>query len=81
MTAERPRPRASSAAHRRRLAAGVLIDALIVRSLLVPATVSWLGRWSWWMPEHGRRLLRLPAVIPAAESMNTSSARAPGDTH
>jgi hypothetical protein len=62
------------------LAAGVLIDALIVRSLLVPATVSWLGRWSWWMPEHGRRLLRLPAVIPAAESMNTSSARAPGGT-
>ena len=50
------------------LAAGVLIDALIVRSLLVPATVSWLGRWNWWMPERGRRLLRLPAVIPAAES-------------
>ena len=50
------------------LAAGVLIDALIVRSLLVPATVSWLGRWNWWMPERGRRLLRLPAVMPAAES-------------
>lgn len=50
------------------LAAGVLIDALVVRSLLVPATVSWLGRWNWWMPERGRRLLRLPAVIPAAES-------------
>jgi RND superfamily putative drug exporter len=63
------------------LAAGVLIDALIVRSLLVPATVSLLGRWSWWMPEYGRRLLRLPAGIPAAESMNTSSARAPGDRH
>ncbi|MGE4030568.1 MAG: MMPL family transporter [Thermoleophilia bacterium] len=50
------------------LAAGVLIDALIVRSLLVPATVSWLGRWNWWMPERGRRLLRLPEVAPAAES-------------
>jgi RND superfamily putative drug exporter len=50
------------------LAAGVLIDAIIVRSLLVPATVSWLGRWNWWMPEHGRRVLRLPAVTPAAES-------------
>ena len=50
------------------LAAGVLIDALIVRSLLVPATVSWLGRWNWWMPERGRRLLRLPAVTPAAQS-------------
>jgi RND superfamily putative drug exporter len=63
------------------LAAGVLIDALIVRSLLVPATVSWLGRWNWWMPERGQWLLRLPAVIPAAESMNTSSARAPDDKH
>ncbi|WP_205695648.1 MMPL family transporter [Conexibacter sp. SYSU D00693] len=50
------------------LAAGVLIDALVVRSLLVPATVSWFGRWNWWMPERGRRLLRLPAVTPAAES-------------
>ncbi|MDA0184966.1 MMPL family transporter [Solirubrobacter phytolaccae] len=50
------------------LAAGVLLDALVVRSLLVPATVSWLGRWNWWMPERGRRLLRLPAVTPATES-------------
>lgn len=50
------------------LAAGVLIDALIVRSLLVPATVSWLGRWNWWMPERSRRLLRLPETTPAAES-------------
>ena len=29
------------------LAAGVLLDALVVRALLVPATVSWLGRWNW----------------------------------
>ena len=33
----------------------------------IAATVSWLGRWNWWMPERGRRLLRLPAVTPAAE--------------
>jgi RND superfamily putative drug exporter len=46
------------------LAAGVLLDALVVRSLLVPATVSWLGRWNWWMPESVRRLLRLPAAPP-----------------
>jgi RND superfamily putative drug exporter len=50
------------------LAAGVLLDALVVRSLLVPATVSWLGRWNWWLPEPARRLLRLPrrpALEPA----------------
>jgi RND superfamily putative drug exporter len=46
------------------LAAGVLLDALVVRSLLVPATVSWLGRWNWWMPDRVRRLLRLPAPPP-----------------
>jgi putative drug exporter of the RND superfamily len=44
------------------LGAGVLLDALVVRSLLVPATVSWLGRWNWWMPDPLRRLLRLPAA-------------------
>jgi RND superfamily putative drug exporter len=42
------------------LAAGVLLDALVVRSLLVPATVSWMGRWNWWMPDRVRRMLRLP---------------------
>jgi putative drug exporter of the RND superfamily len=50
------------------LAAGVLLDALVVRSLLVPATVSWLGRWNWWMPDRARRILRLPRTAePALE--------------
>jgi putative drug exporter of the RND superfamily len=47
------------------LAAGVLLDAVVVRALLVPATVSWLGRWNWWLPEPARRALRLPALEPA----------------
>jgi hypothetical protein len=42
------------------LAAGVLVDALLVRALLVPALVSLLGRWNWWLPEPARRALRLP---------------------
>ncbi|HEV2726792.1 MAG TPA: MMPL family transporter, partial [Solirubrobacterales bacterium] len=46
------------------LAAGVLLDALVVRSLLVPATVSWLGRWNWWMPDPVRRALRVPERTP-----------------
>ncbi|HST68035.1 MAG TPA: MMPL family transporter [Solirubrobacterales bacterium] len=45
------------------LGAGVLLDALVVRSLLVPATVSWLGRWNWWMPDPVRRLLRVPEPV------------------
>jgi RND superfamily putative drug exporter len=32
----------------------VLIDATIIRTLLVPATMRLLGRWNWWLP--GRKL-------------------------
>ncbi len=32
------------------LAVGVIMDAIIIRSLLVPALVSLMGRWNWWMP-------------------------------
>lgn len=32
------------------LAVGVVMDAIIIRTLLVPALVSLMGRWNWWMP-------------------------------
>ena len=32
------------------LGVGILIDATLVRALLVPALVSVLGRWNWWLP-------------------------------
>jgi RND superfamily putative drug exporter len=32
------------------LALAVIIDATIVRALLVPATMRVLGRWNWWAP-------------------------------
>jgi RND superfamily putative drug exporter len=41
------------------LAGGILLDAVVVRTLLLPATVSLLGRWNWWFP--GLRGLRLRA--------------------
>ena len=41
------------------LAAGILVDATIVRALLVPAVVSILGRWNWWLPRWPARLLRV----------------------
>jgi RND superfamily putative drug exporter len=37
-------------------ATGVLIDATIVRALLVPALMRLLGRWNWWAPCPLRRL-------------------------
>jgi RND superfamily putative drug exporter len=48
------------------LAVGILVDAVVVRTLLVPALVAIIGRWNWWMPGGLARLLRLGAR-PAAE--------------
>ncbi len=41
------------------LGAGILIDATIVRALLVPAAVSLFGRWNWWLPQPIARALRV----------------------
>jgi RND superfamily putative drug exporter len=38
-----------------------LVDATIVRCLLVPALVSLFGRWNWWLPAPAARVLRVPA--------------------
>ncbi len=46
------------------LAFGIVLDALVVRSLLVPALVALMGRWNWWMPDTLARLLRVPAQTP-----------------
>jgi len=46
-------------------ATGVLIDAFIVRTLLVPSLMALLGRWNWWAP---RPLTRLHARIGLREA-------------
>jgi uncharacterized membrane protein YdfJ with MMPL/SSD domain len=28
----------------------VLVDATVIRTLLVPATMRLVGRWNWWLP-------------------------------
>jgi uncharacterized membrane protein YdfJ with MMPL/SSD domain len=38
------------------VAIGVLIDATIIRALLVPSLMELLGRWNWWAPRPLRRL-------------------------
>ena len=45
---------------------GILLDATIVRSVLVPALVSMFGRWNWWMPGWFARVLRIPESAPVA---------------
>jgi uncharacterized membrane protein YdfJ with MMPL/SSD domain len=37
------------------MAIAVLLDATIVRALLVPATLRLIGRWNWWSPVFVRR--------------------------
>jgi putative drug exporter of the RND superfamily len=54
---------------------GILLDATVVRSLLVPALVSMFGDWNWWMPRWLAAVLRVrplprvsvPSQPPEAE--------------
>ena len=41
------------------LAAGILLDATLIRALLVPAVISLFGRWNWWLPRPAARVLRV----------------------
>ena len=38
------------------MAIAVVLDATVVRMLLVPATMKLMGRWNWWAPPAMRRL-------------------------
>jgi len=43
---------------------GILLDATIVRSLLVPSLVSLFGKWNWYLPDWVARVLRIePSVL------------------
>jgi len=55
------------------LAAAVLIDATIVRGILLPATLAALGERTWYLPTWLRRVLpdrdvRHEAAVPDGES-------------
>ncbi|MGB0101561.1 MAG: MMPL family transporter [Nocardioides sp.] len=39
------------------MAVAILLDATVVRMVLVPATMTLLGRWNWWLPAWLDRLL------------------------
>ena len=41
------------------LALAVLIDATLVRAILVPALIAILDRWNWWLPPRIARLVRV----------------------
>lgn len=55
------------------LAAGIILDATVIRALLVPAVVSLFGRWNWWLPELPARLLRVAPSLPGRPAAGESS--------
>ncbi|HEX8104645.1 MAG TPA: MMPL family transporter [Solirubrobacteraceae bacterium] len=46
------------------LAVAVLLDATIVRAVLLPATMKLLGEWNWYLPRWLERLPRLGVAAP-----------------
>jgi uncharacterized membrane protein YdfJ with MMPL/SSD domain len=46
------------------LAAAILIDATVIRGVLLPATMKLLGDWNWWLP---KRLRWIPKVTHEPE--------------
>jgi uncharacterized membrane protein YdfJ with MMPL/SSD domain len=49
------------------LSAAILLDATIVRAVLVPAVMKLMGDWNWYLPARLRRVLRVPPTQPATE--------------
>ena len=58
------------------VAIGILMDAFLVRTLLVPSTVALLGSWNWWPARHGHAAAangpgRRPAREPSSRGAAT----------
>jgi RND superfamily putative drug exporter len=56
------------------MAIAVVLDATVVRMLLVPATMKLMGRWNWWAPPAMRRLHRRFGLLEEVPAQ-----AAPGD--
>jgi len=49
------------------LSVAILLDATIVRALLVPAIMKLLGDWNWYLPDGVRKAMRLAPSRPATQ--------------
>jgi RND superfamily putative drug exporter len=58
------------------LGIGIILDATIVRSLLVPSLVSLFGKWNWYLPAGVAKLLRVEPSIPHTEPSRRGTAPA-----
>lgn len=60
------------------LATAIFIDATVVRMVLVPATMTLLGRTNWWLPKWLDRMLpRGPVGTDDTAAESTSEAPRP----
>ena len=50
------------------LGIGILLDATVVRALLLPALVSVFGRWNWWLPDWAAKVLFIRRPAPVART-------------
>jgi RND superfamily putative drug exporter len=61
------------------LAAAVLIDATIIRGVLLPASMKLLGDWNWYLPHWLEWLPRVGAERDAAEPIKPDDPQAPDE--
>jgi RND superfamily putative drug exporter len=54
------------------IALAVLIDAFVIRGLLVPSLMALLGKWNWWAPGPLRRLHERSTHPPANPALRTT---------
>jgi RND superfamily putative drug exporter len=60
------------------LGIGILLDATIVRMLLVPSLVSLFGSWNWYLPGWAARPLRVQPSYPHPEQAETEPSATAG---
>jgi RND superfamily putative drug exporter len=58
------------------LAGAVALDAFILRTVLVPALMHWIGRANWWLPRHLDRALPHLSVDPSEAELARAQATA-----
>jgi RND superfamily putative drug exporter len=55
------------------IALAVLIDAFVIRALLVPSLMALLGKWNWWAPPPLRQLYERSTHSPAEPALGTTT--------
>ena len=61
------------------MAVAIVLDATAVRMVLVPATMTMLGRWNWWLPAWLDRLLPTIEAETSAEMWDELDTLPPAD--